>query len=109
MAGQTRRGAKNSEGYAALKMEPETGYLTVQVDNTGVRRARVRRMSRFRLDQSGELQTRKGGAARRDKTLTAPCRFIEILAGKCGFAGQRERRNDGSGPCGNGNAIPFLT
>ena len=32
---------------------------------------------------------RMGGAVRRDKTLTAPCRFIEILAGKCGFAGQR--------------------
>ena len=31
----------------------------------------------------------KGGTARRDKTLAAPCRFIEILAGKCGFAGQR--------------------
>ena len=28
-----------------------------------------------------------------------PCRFIEILAGKCGFAGQLERRFDGSDPC----------
>jgi len=31
----------------------------------------------------------KGGAVRRDKTLTAPCRCFEILAGKCGFTGQR--------------------
>jgi hypothetical protein len=32
-----------------------------------------------------------------------------MLAGKCGFAGQPERRNDGSGVRENGNAIPFLT
>jgi hypothetical protein len=51
----------------------------------------------------------KGGAARRDKTLTAPCRCFEILAGKCGFAGQLERRFDGSGARGKGNAIPILT
>ena len=30
-----------------------------------------------------------GGTARRDKKLTVPCRCFEILAGKCGFAGQR--------------------
>jgi hypothetical protein len=40
----------------------------------------------------------EGGTAGRDKTPAAPCRFIEILAGKCGFAGQRERRNDRSEP-----------
>jgi len=51
----------------------------------------------------------KGGAARRDKSLAAPCRFIEILAGKCGFTGQPERRFDGSNARGNGNAIPVLT
>ena len=56
-----------------------------------------------------ELKMREGGAARRDKTLAAPCRFSEILAGKCGFAGQPERRFDGSGAGENGNAIPFLT
>ena len=39
---------------------------------------------------------KKGGTARRDKTLAVPCRCFEILAGKCGFAGQAERRNDGS-------------
>jgi hypothetical protein len=31
----------------------------------------------------------KGGTAGRDKTPAAPCRFIEILTGKCGFIGQR--------------------
>jgi len=51
----------------------------------------------------------KGGTARRDKTLAVPCRFIKILAGKCGFAGQPERPNDGSNACGNGNAISVLT
>ena len=55
------------------------------------------------------LNRDKGGAARRDKTLTAPCRFVEILAGKCGFAGQLERRFDGSNARGKGNAIPLLT
>jgi hypothetical protein len=49
------------------------------------------------------------GAARRDKTLAAPCRFFEILAGKCGFTGQPERRCDGSNARANGNAIPVLT
>jgi hypothetical protein len=53
--------------------------------------------------------TKKGGAARRDKTLAAPCRFFAILAGKCGFAGQPERRFDGSNARENGNAIPVLT
>ena len=38
-----------------------------------------------------------------------PCRFIEIAAGKCGFAGQLERRLDGSDPRTRGNAIPVLT
>jgi hypothetical protein len=38
-----------------------------------------------------------------------PCRVIEILAGKCGFADQPERRYDGSNPRGSGNAIPVLT
>jgi len=50
-----------------------------------------------------------GGTARRDKTLTVPCRCFEILAGKCGFAGQPERRDDGSDRGGNGNANPVLT
>jgi hypothetical protein len=38
-----------------------------------------------------------------------PCRVIEIVAGKCGFADQLERRYDGSDPRGSGNAIPVLT
>jgi hypothetical protein len=50
-----------------------------------------------------------GGTARRDKKLAVPCRCFEILAGKCGFAGQPERRNDGSKAERNGNAIPILT
>jgi len=49
------------------------------------------------------------GTARRDKTPAAPCRFIEILTGKCGFTGQPERRFDGSNARENGNAIPVLT
>jgi hypothetical protein len=51
----------------------------------------------------------RGGTARRDKKLTVPCRCFEILAGKCGFNGQLERRNDGSGAERNGNANPVLT
>ncbi len=43
------------------------------------------------------------------KTLAAPCRYIEILAGKCGFTGQPERRSDASNACRNGNAISVLT
>jgi hypothetical protein len=55
------------------------------------------------------IGNRKSGAARRDKTLAAPCRFFEILAGKCGFAGQLERQNDVSNARGIGNAISILT
>ena len=57
----------------------------------------------------GKPATGKSGTARRDKNLAVPCRIIEILAGKCGFAGQPERRLDGSEPPANGNAIPDLT
>jgi hypothetical protein len=35
--------------------------------------------------------------------------LLQILAGKCGFAGQLERRNHGSGARENGNAISVLT
>ena len=52
---------------------------------------------------------KRGGTARRDKKLTVPCRCFEILAGKCGFDGQPERRNDGSEAERNGNANPVLT
>jgi hypothetical protein len=39
---------------------------------------------------AGRLAFEKwGGTARRDKTLTVPCRCFEILAVKCGFDGQR--------------------
>jgi hypothetical protein len=34
---------------------------------------------------------------------------IEIVAGKCGFAGQPERRSDGSDLFTRGNAISVLT
>jgi len=70
------------------------------------------RFSSFEARKSAHLRmTRKekSGAARRDKTLAAPCRYSEILAGKCGFAGQPERRFDGSGMSENGNAIRVLT
>jgi len=49
------------------------------------------------------------GTAGRDKTPAAPCRFFAILAGKCGFAGQPERRGDRSGARGIGNANRVLT
>jgi pimeloyl-ACP methyl ester carboxylesterase len=52
--------------------------------------ARVRRLRRSSNASIGrEIVLEMGGAVRRDKSLTAPCRFIDILAGKCGFAGQR--------------------
>ncbi len=38
-----------------------------------------------------------------------PCRVIEIVAGKYGFAGQRERQLDASDPRRIGNAISLLT
>ena len=50
-----------------------------------------------------------GGTVRRDKKLTVPCRCFEILAGKCGFTGQRSDENDGSDRSKNGNANPVLT
>jgi len=50
-----------------------------------------------------------GGTARRDKTLAAPCRYIKILAGKCGFAGQWSDESHGSNARENGNAISILT
>jgi hypothetical protein len=58
---------------------------------------------------SGSCSEGKGGTVRRDKKLTAPCRCFEILAGKCGFASQPERRNDGSDRSGIGNANAVLT
>jgi hypothetical protein len=51
----------------------------------------------------------KVGTAGRDKTPAAPCRFINILAVKCGFAGQAERPNDRSERPANSNAIALLT
>jgi hypothetical protein len=51
--------------------------------------------------QEWDRQTRKKPAV--------PCRVIEIVAGKCGFAGQPERRFDGSDPLAIGNAICVLT
>jgi len=50
-----------------------------------------------------------GGTARRDKILAAPCRYFKILAGKCGFASQPERPDDGSNAGKNGNVNPVLT
>ena len=51
---------------------------------------------------------KKWGRQTRQNT-GGPVPLLQILAGKCGFAGQLERRNDGSGMSGNGNAIPVLT
>ncbi len=50
-----------------------------------------------------------GGTARTRQKLAAPCRFSILLAGKCGFAGRRERRPHGSGRRWIGNAKPILT
>jgi pimeloyl-ACP methyl ester carboxylesterase len=54
-----------------------------------------------RLKKGWDRQTRQKPAV--------PCRIIEIVAGKCGFADQPERRYDGSDPHTRGNAIPVLT
>lgn len=40
---------------------------------------------------------------------SALSRAIANVAGKCGFAGQPERRSDGRRPPGSGNAISVLT
>lgn len=72
-------------------------HLTIRANNPAFDAARIRSRGRrncgvlhaHRLGLGRIAKARKGGAARRNKTLTAPCRFIEILPGKCGFAGQR--------------------
>jgi hypothetical protein len=46
---------------------------------------------------------------RTDYKPAAPCLAIEIVAGKCGFAGQLCRRDDGNGLVEARNAIPVLT
>jgi hypothetical protein len=43
------------------------------------------------------------------KKLAVPCRVIEIVAGKCGFAGQPKRLWEGSYLFTIGNAISVLT
>ena len=91
MTGQTRRRGKISERAGSAKRE--AGNRAFDGSDK----------------ECTSKQEKVGGAVRRDKTLTAPCRFVEILAGKCGFAGQLERRSDGSNARGKGNAIPFLT
>jgi hypothetical protein len=55
----------------------------------------------FMLKKGWDRQTRQKPAV--------PCRVIEIVAGKCGFADQPERRYDGSDPPARGNAISVLT
>lgn len=52
-------------------------------------------------DEGWDRQTRKKPAV--------PCRVIEMVARKCGFAGQPERRLDRSDPGARGNAISVLT
>jgi hypothetical protein len=66
-----------------------------------VREIRLKRGIKQRLDEGWDRQTRKKPAV--------PCRVIEIMAGKCGFAGQLERQKDRSDPLVRGNAIPVLT
>ena len=91
-----------------LAMFPDVGHFPASRGS----RSRGTPRSRRSLTRIGwRLIERHGksGTARRDKTPAVPCRFIEILAGKCGFAGQRERRNDGSNAREIGNANPILT
>ena len=57
----------------------------------------------------GQTRTRKGWDRQTRQKPAVPCRVIEIMAGKCGFADQVERRFDGSDPLGRGNANPNLT
>jgi len=52
---------------------------------------------------------KKGWDRQTRQKPAVPCRVIEILAGKCGFADQPERRWDGSDPRARGNAISVLT
>ena len=87
-----------------LAMFPDVGHFPAS------RGSRSRSIGDRGVLYAHRLELRKrGGTARRDKTLAVPCRCFEILAGKCGFAGQPERRNDGSNARGNGNANPVLT
>jgi hypothetical protein len=53
--------------------------------------------------------TRKKWGRQTRQNTGGPVPLLQILAGKCGFAGQLERRNDGNGGCENGNANPVLT
>ena len=75
----------------------------------GSRSRRIRDRGVLHAHRLDARAGRRGGTARRDKKLTVPCRCFEILAGKCGFASQPERRNDGSKAQRNGNANPVLT
>jgi hypothetical protein len=55
------------------------------------------------------LEIRKRWGRQTRQNTGGPVPLLQILAGKCGFAGQLERQNDGSGARGNGNAISVLT
>src|SRR5712675_3431978 len=67
----------------------------------GAGRAKFASTGQTRARQRWDRQTRQKPAV--------PCRVIEIAAGKCGFSGQPERRNDGSDRLRLGNAICVLT
>jgi hypothetical protein len=69
------------------------------VSNHEVERSHLRLRFNFRKRWGRQTRQNTGG----------PVPLLQILAGKCGFAGQLERRNDGSGTRGNGNAISVLT
>jgi len=51
----------------------------------------------------------KGWDRRTRQNTGGPVPLLTILAGKCGFAGQPERRGHGSAAREIGNAIPVLT
>jgi hypothetical protein len=51
----------------------------------------------------------KGGTARRENNRRSRVASLKLQALKCGFAGQPERRVDGSDPLTRGNVIPVLT
>src|SRR5258708_2110550 len=75
------------------------------------RRGRRGRQGAGRVKFASRRQTRAGQWWDRQtrKKPAVPCRVIEIAAGKRGFSGQPERRNDGSDRLGIGNAICVLT
>ena len=94
----------------ALDLDPR--IIALQLEKIAIMtiaKIPIAQARRSRDFSNASVGTNKGGTAGRDKTPAAPCRYFKILAGKCGFTGQPERRNHRSGDREIGNAIPVLT